>query len=172
MQAGYYLLAVLMGAIAAIYLPLNARFADQAGSLSFAVFVFFGVAAVTAGSVFLVKGTHFSALKLGAVDPPLFVLGVVSCSVILLGTFVIPKVGPGAFFVCMIAGEVAIGLTMSHYGFISPQQFPITPLKIVGAIAVVGGVMLIRWEESSQVQASMAPDQPIVVAERGVDAED
>ena len=165
MHVAYYLLAATIGAIAAIYLSLNARFAEQVGSLPFAVLVFFSVAAVTAGAVYLLQGAPVGLLRLGEVDPPLFALGILSCLIILCTTFVIPKIGPCAFFVGMIAGEVTIGLLMSHFGWIAPQQFPITPLKVVGALAVVGGVMLIRWEENGQMEASLHMDSPAMVAE-------
>ena len=52
---------------------------------------------------------------------------------------------------------------MSHYGFIAPQKFPITPLKVIGALAVIGGVILIRWQETGQTQSSTPTSLDVVV---------
>ena len=44
-------------------------------------------------------------------------------------------------------------MALSHFGVLSPQPLPVTPVKLIGAMAVIIGVLLIRYAEESQLQA-------------------
>ncbi|MEM1370724.1 MAG: DMT family transporter [Pseudomonadota bacterium] len=140
-------IALIVGVVAGVYLPMNGKLGQQIGSPLLATAVFFVVGAAAAVVAWLAvgRGDTFGALSQG--NPWLFGLGLVSFSIILSATFLIPIIGPGAYFVCMVAGQVAVGLVLSHFGWFSPEPLPLTPLKAVGALAVIGGVACIYFAE-------------------------
>lgn len=143
----YYVLAAFVGVVAAVYLPMNGRFGAQVGSPLLATTVFFCVGATAALICWLALGKGDALTLLARADVPLFSLGIISFGIILSATFLIPKVGPGAYFVCIVAGQVVAGLALSHYGILSPERLPMTPLKFVGALAIIAGVICIRIAE-------------------------
>lgn len=150
--ATLYLVALAVGVVAGIYLPLNGRFSDQIGSPLLATAIFFGVGATTAILAWLVVGQE-GVDRLHRADWYLFGLGAISFAIILGATLLIPRMGPAAYFVCLVAGQVTAGLALSHFGLLSPHTLPITPLKVIGALAVIAGVTLIRYAEQQQQPA-------------------
>ncbi|MEO1204732.1 MAG: DMT family transporter [Pseudomonadota bacterium] len=153
----YYAIALIVGVVAGTYLPLNGRLGAQVGSPLLATAVFFIVGALAATVVWVVlgKGDTFQALR--NANPWLFALGLISFGIILSATVLIPRMGPGAYFVCMVAGQVVVGLALSHYGLFAPERLPLTPLKVFGAIAVIGGVLCIRYAEmDAETKAQVA----------------
>ncbi|MEM9706461.1 MAG: DMT family transporter [Pseudomonadota bacterium] len=152
----YYAIAIAVGVVAGVYLPLNGRFGEQIGSPLLATAVFFCVGAIAAVSVYLIFGDGATKARLANAQPALFGLGVISFSIILCATFFIPRMGPAAYFVCLVAGQVIAGVALSHFGWLSPMRLPLTPLKLLGAIAVVAGVLMIRAVEENQRNAAKA----------------
>ncbi|MEL7491972.1 MAG: DMT family transporter [Pseudomonadota bacterium] len=152
----YFLLAGIVGVVAGVYLPLNARFGDQVDSPLLATAVFFTIGAVCAISAFILFGRGDSVARLALADKRLMLLGVVSFAIILSATALIPKVGPGAYFVCLVAGQVLAGLSLTHFGWIVGEQLEMTPVKAVGAFLIIGGVLLVFRVESDQ-RAAQAP---------------
>ena len=148
-QAPLYLIAFGIGLVAAIYLPLNGRFAQQIGSPLLAVTIFFAVGAAASLLLFILSGMP-GASSVGKANWPLYGLGIISCGIILGATVLIPKIGPAAYFICIISGEVLMAMTLSHFGILAPQRLPLTPLKAFGAVAIIAGVLLIQVEEGKQ----------------------
>lgn len=154
---GYYLAALLVGIVAGVYLPLNGRFGEQLGSPLLATAIFFSVGAMTALALWLFLGDGGGVERLKAAQLPYFALGMISFGIIFCATFFIPRMGPGAYFVCLVAGQVFAGLVLSHFGLLAPEKLPLTPLKVLGAVAVIAGVILIRYSEGQQTsQASQS----------------
>lgn len=153
----FYGLALVTGVVAGIYLPLNSRFGEQVGSPLLATSVFFTVGAFIAWGAFGLFAPRKSLAPLGEVDPPLLYLGIISFGIIFAATVLIPKIGPGAYAVCVVAGQVLAGLALSHYGLLAPAKLPMTPIKWIGAIAIVGGVLLIRYAEERALASKTDP---------------
>ncbi len=168
MNANLYFIAALgIGVVAGVYLPLNGRFAGQLSSPLLATAVFFSVGAATALAAWLLFGDARAAGRLSAADAPLFGLGAISFGIILAATFFIPRIGPGAYFVCLVAGQVGVGMVLSHFGVLSPEKIPLTPVRILGAALVVAGVLLVRVSETSGAaeSAARARAQPAAAGE-------
>lgn len=146
----YYLSAFVVGLVAASYLSLNGRLSEQIGSSLLATAIFFAVGALAATIAWVVAGSRAAVGELVNVNPALFLLGIVSFGIILCATFFIPRIGPGAYFVCLVLGQTVAGLALSHFGWLAAERLPMTPLKVVGALAVIGGVMMIYVAESQQ----------------------
>lgn len=57
-----------------------------------------------------------------------------------------PKLGAAAFVSTTIVGTMAASLVIDHYGFLVYKVQPITALRVVGAILVVVGMLMIQWK--------------------------
>ena len=146
----FYAVAIFVGVVAGTYLPLNGRLGTQLGSPLLATTVFFLVGALAATVAWTLLGKGDTVQLLKTANPALFGLGVERFGIILSATFLIPRMGPGAYFVCIVAGQVVVGLLLSHFGLFAPEKLPLTPLKVLGAVAVIGGVVLIHYAERTE----------------------
>lgn len=149
-QIAFYVVSTLVGVLAALYLPLNGQLGNRLGSPLLATAIFFSVGALTAIVALLVFGNDRAIGSLSEVSPFYFLLGSVSFAIILAATILIPQVGPGAYFVCLVTGQVSAGLLLSHFGWLSDARLPMTPLKILGAGLLLAGVILIYSLERDQ----------------------
>ncbi len=105
--------------------------------------------------------------RLSNADIPLFAFGIVSFGIILSATFFIPRMGPGAYFVCLVSGRVTAGLLLSHFGLFVADRLPLTPLKVIGGVAILLGVVCIRLAESAHINQ---PDPPRSLSKASVNA--
>jgi transporter family-2 protein len=69
------------------------------------------------------------------------VLGAFSISVIIL---TMPKLGPGLTMGLVVAGQMLISVGLEHFNILVTQPHPISLLRVVGILLIVGGVVLIR----------------------------
>jgi transporter family-2 protein len=69
------------------------------------------------------------------------VLGAFSISVIIL---TMPKLGPGLTMGLVVAGQMLISVGLEHFNILVIQPHPISLLRVVGILFIVGGVVLIR----------------------------
>ena len=57
-----------------------------------------------------------------------------------------PKLGAATFVATTIVGTMAASLVIDHYGFLVYRVQPITPLRLIGAVMVVVGMLLVQWK--------------------------
>ena len=69
----------------------------------------------------------------------------------LLGAFLVaatvilaPRLGATSMISLIIAGQMFASLFLDHFGWLGYQVHPISGLRIMGGVLVVGGVLLIR----------------------------
>lgn len=142
-QLLYFAGAIAIGASFAIYLPMLSQIGRIVGSPALANVPFFLIGATVSAIVFLLTQRPSAVTKLAEVPPWLFLAGVVSGIVIVGTTALIPKIGPGAFFVLIVAGQVVMGAIVSHYGILESPVDPLSLKKLVGIVLVVGGAYLV-----------------------------
>ena len=138
----YALLAILMGAMMSVYLPMNSVVARYSGSPLTANIAFYVVGLLTSIVILSLFGDFRTILKFRNVPPYLFLVGVMS-AVLVLGTIVlIPKFGARKVFILLIAGQVIMAMVVSHLGILESPKDPITLRKLVGAALLVFGVVV------------------------------
>lgn len=62
--------------------------------------------------------------------------------------YLIPKMGVGAMMSYALSGQIVIAIIASHFGWFSLPIKPINSIKIMGAIALIVGVILLNWESN------------------------
>jgi bacterial/archaeal transporter family-2 protein len=68
-------------------------------------------------------------------------LGAYCLTAILL---VMPRLGPGLTMGLLVAGQMIISVLLEHNNILVAQAHPISLLRVVGILLIVGGVVLIR----------------------------
>jgi transporter family-2 protein len=137
-------LALSMGVLLAVYLPILSQSGRIVASpiLANAPFYFFGL--VTTVILALAAGNRAGDFaRLREVPAWMYLTGVVSALMILGSTYLIPRIGPGPFFVLLVAGQVLTGAVLSHMGWLGAPVDAIGLRKAAGLMLVVVGAGLV-----------------------------
>ncbi len=143
MQSGIYiLLALFVGIISAIYLPMNSSVSKYLGSPLTANITFYFVALVTSIIVFAMVGDFQTIGNIKTVPVYLYLTGFISAFIVLAITFLIPILGPRKLLIISLAGQLVMAMIVSHLGILESPKDPITIKKVIGAGLLFLGVMV------------------------------
>lgn len=146
MALHFYLLAILMGAVMSIYIPMISQSARVMGAAVMGNVPFFFVAFVTSVLVAVLSGQRSDAFrKIADVPPWLFLAGVMSAGIIVGATFLVPRIGTGALFVLLVTGQILAGLAINQLGLLGVPAQPMTLSIGVGALMVLAGAALVTF---------------------------
>ena len=146
MSIQFYLLAILMGAVMSIYIPMISQSARVMGAAVMGNVPFFFVAFVTSVVVAVLSGQRGEAFaRIAQVPPWLFLAGVMSAGIIVGATFLVPRIGTGPLFVLLVTGQILAGLAINHFGLLGvPAQATTLPVAL-GAVMVISGAALVTF---------------------------
>jgi transporter family-2 protein len=66
-------------------------------------------------------------------------------AVYIVGTIVLaPRLGAATLVAALVAGQMIASLAVDHYGWVGFAVHPINPVRLLGAVLVVGGVALVQ----------------------------
>lgn len=140
-------LAVLMGAIISIYLPMITQSAIILGSAPMANVPFFAVALVSSIVITLASGSRVEQFQnIASLPIRLFSAGVMSAGMIIGTSFLIPKIGIGTFFVLAVSGQVLAGMVFGYLGLFGMPASAMSIGKLLGAVLVIAGVYLVTFK--------------------------
>jgi bacterial/archaeal transporter family-2 protein len=139
---------IVIALLAGVFIPmqggLNGLLGKEIKSPIHASFISFiiGTAAI---ALYIVLTKQTVSLE-GVKNVPWYVwfagvLGAFSISVIIL---TMPKLGPGLTMGLVVAGQMLISVGLEHFNILVTQPHPISLLRVVGILLIVGGVVLIR----------------------------
>ena len=55
-----------------------------------------------------------------------------------------PRLGAATFISVTIAGQVLVSVLLDHFGAVGFAERPVTPLRLLGALLLVAGVLMVR----------------------------
>lgn len=140
-------LALVAGAAIAVQAGLNAQLGVQLRHVLLGTTIAFGVAAgVSLLASLALPRSWPGADTLQAVPGHLWFGGALSALGVGLFYFLIPRMGVGPMMSFALTGQLAVALIVSHYGWFELPVRPLTPIKLLGAVALVAGVILINRE--------------------------
>lgn len=64
---------------------------------------------------------------------------------VLMGATLTPKLGSAAFIAAVVGGQLAFSLVLDHFGLMNLPQHGLSTGRILGALMVFGGVLLIAY---------------------------
>ena len=139
-------LALVLGAIISIYLPMISRTAQILGNGPMANVPFFGIAFAASIIIALATGNRTEQfLKIGSLPLWLLTAGVMSAGMIIGSSYLVPKIGIGAFFVLLVSGQVIAGMVFGYFGLFGVPATALSAGKVLGAAMVIGGVYLVTF---------------------------
>jgi transporter family-2 protein len=66
-------------------------------------------------------------------------------AVYIVATIVLaPRLGAATLVAALVAGQMIMSLVIDQYGWVGFAVHPISPLRVLGAVLVVGGVVLVQ----------------------------
>lgn len=142
----FFGLALMMGVIISVYLPMISQSAKLLGSVPMANVPFFLIALVSSVIIAVATGSRFEHFqKISLLPLWLLSAGVMSAGLFIGSSFLIPKIGLGPFFVLLVSGQVLAGMVFGYFGLFGIPASDITIGKATGAILVIAGVYLVTF---------------------------
>jgi len=140
----FILMALALGAVLPMQAAINVRLAKTAGNPVMAAFISFAVGTI-ALLIFLLIAGQFQFKFISSSSPWWIWTGG------LLGTFfvagivaLLPRLGVMLSFSLVLAGQMFAAILFDQFGWLSVAVREISPGKIIGAILLIVGVVLIR----------------------------
>lgn len=136
---------VLAGGLLPLQAAMNAAIGAQTSGPIFATAVNFGVGLVALAITLTALRTPWpTAAQLSAVPWWAWFSGFCGIAVVMSTLLAAPKLGASITFAAVIAGQVVVALLCDTFGWLNYQQHDLTPGRIIGAVLLVSGVVLIR----------------------------
>jgi len=145
----YLLLAFTIGCV----IPLQAAVNNQlkihlGGSTLLAAFVSFSVGTIALAAVATVSGQRWQSLTtLGEAKAWQLTGGLLGALFVFGTTLLAPRIGVAKMISLLIAGQVLTSLLMDQKGWLGLVTRELTLTRAAGAILVVGGVLLVNFDQ-------------------------
>lgn len=138
------LIAVLAGAGLIVQIGLNAQLRSALGAASIASIVNFlvGLVALVLFAVAMVPRWP-GAAEAAAVPKLAWFSGLCGALYVAASTVLGPKLGAVLFLSLTVFGQIVASLIVDHYGVLSFTVQPVTTQRLLGALLVVVGVVLV-----------------------------
>ncbi len=108
---------------------------------------FFAVALVSSIVIAVASGNRTEQFqKIETLPVWLLTAGVMSAAMIIGSSYLIPKIGIGAFFVLLVSGQVLAGMVFGYFGLFGVPANPLSTGKLLGALLVIAGVYLVTFK--------------------------
>ena len=138
------LLVFIAGAMVAIQAPTNAILARAGGSPVLAALISFAVGTAALLSVWLFTGNRPAPSAFTSLPWYAWIGGLYGAVFVAVAAYAAPKIGVASLITIGIAGQIAMALWLDHVGAMGLAREPINWGRIIGALLVVAGVVLVR----------------------------
>jgi transporter family-2 protein len=136
--------ALVSGAFAAIQTPTNALLARAVNSPVNAALVSFAVGTAALFVVAFALGVKPSATAMRSLPPFAWAGGLYGAFFVTAAAFAAPRIGLALFIALLIAGQLGMALLLDHLGAFGLPRQPVSPIRIVGIVVILAGVVLVR----------------------------
>lgn len=146
MQAIFlYVLALAAGVSVAVQQVLNGALRTALGSPAWAGFVSYVAGLLTMIVVLFALGERLPTWKAVA-DTPWWAWsgGVLGGVFILLMILLLPSLGAATLIALVVAGQMAIAITLDHFGAFGLASHPVSISRLAGAALLIASVVLIK----------------------------
>ncbi|WP_439583605.1 DMT family transporter [Dyadobacter bucti] len=143
MKLSLFVLMLFIGVILTIHLTMNAQVGVIIKNAKIGNAVFWTIGAITA---IIIGFTSFDSEALARVkEVPLWLLtaGAMGAALVFGIAWTMPQIGAGSAVVLMIAGQIITGMVVSHFGAFGSPVEPVSMMKIIGALLLIGGVGIV-----------------------------
>ena len=142
MKTYLYVLTMFLGILLTVHLAMNGKVGAVLNNPRVGNAMFWCVGAAVAVALGL-SGWQAGALApVGQLNPLLLTAGAIGACLVFAIAWLIPQIGAGPMTLCLLAGQILGGLVLSHFGWLGSPVQPITAMSVIGAMVMVGGVLL------------------------------
>ena len=122
--AVYFLMALAIGALGGIHIPINGALGQRIQSALFATWAFYGIAFAAISVVCLVLWDPRAFAGLRGANSMYFTAGLISVVVVGSSTFLIPRIGAFNLFALLFSAQMLVRMAISHFGLL---ESPLSP---------------------------------------------
>ncbi len=141
-------MATLAGSLLPLQALINAHLAGAIRAPLMATFISFLVGTAVLFVVLLAMRTPApGAAQLGNLPWWAWLGGFLGAYFVLTATMAVPTLGAAGLTAIIIAGQLISSIALDHFGVLHAPT-PVTPLRIIGALMLVGGALLILRPEN------------------------
>ena len=138
------LLVLFAGGMIALQAPTNAMLAKAGGSPVLAALISFAVGTIALFCAWLVSGNRPGTAAFGGLPASAWLGGLFGAIYVAVAAYAAPRIGLAALITIGIAGQIAVALVLDHVGALGLTREPINLGRVLGALLVVAGVVLVR----------------------------
>ncbi|WP_193311627.1 DMT family transporter [Agriterribacter humi] len=139
------LITAITGSILPIQAAINAKLGKVSGGPVIAAFISFLVGTVFLAAYLMISRKHsFQWNGIQSAPLWLFTGGLIGAFYVAAITFIIPTLGTALTFALIIAGQLLAAMVIDHYGWLGMSVQEISAGRIIGAVLLIAGVILIR----------------------------
>lgn len=145
MKLPLLLLMLLIGFVLTLHLTMNSQVGVIVKNQKMGNALFWTIGAITA---LIIGATAWDSAALARLkDVPVWLLtaGAMGACLVFGIAWVIPQIGARNAMVLMIAGQVITGMIFSHFGILGSPVEPITFIRVVGVLLLIGGVSIVTY---------------------------
>lgn len=141
----FIILAILAGMAMPTQAVINSKLADSTGNPILAAFISFAVGTVALFLYILLTGIPLSDLATAKNAPPVaWIGGFLGAFFVSVMATIVPRTGVALTFSMAVAGQMLITLLIDHFGWLGVAEKPINLMRVLGAVLITGGVVMIR----------------------------
>lgn len=144
---GIYLLlpfSILIGFSLASQAGVNAQLRVALHSPIQAAFISFLIGTIVLGSIAFVQGgSWFKPNALATIPWWAWLGGLFGAFNIAMSVFLAPKLGAMVLAISIVCGQIIASLALDQNGWLGYPKIDITPSRIIGALFVIAGMLLI-----------------------------
>jgi transporter family-2 protein len=146
LPSNWWLLALpfLAGAFLPLQSGINGQLAKQLSSVLAAAFISFAVGTAALLLLVLSQKEMPGLASFKSLTWWHWVGGLMGAFFIATAAFAGPRVGAVLFVALVIAGQLAMAISLDHFGWAGFREAPITLGKFAGLLLIVAGIWLIR----------------------------
>jgi transporter family-2 protein len=142
MKSYLYAVTVILGVVLTVHLAMNGKVGAVLGNPRVGNALFWCIGAITAVAIGL-SGWQSGALSgLRQVNPVLLTAGAMGASLVFGIAWLIPQIGAGPMTLMLLFGQIVSAMTLSHFGWLGSPVQPVSLVNIIGALIMVGGIIL------------------------------
>jgi transporter family-2 protein len=147
MKVHLFVLTMFLGVVLAVHLAMNGKVGSVINNARVGNALFWCIGAVGAVVIGLTGWRSGALDPVKSVEPWLLTAGLFGASLVFAIAWLIPQAGAGAVMITLIAGQVLGGLIMSHYGLLGSPVQPVSIMKAVGVLVMLGGVAMATFSK-------------------------
>ena len=145
METVWILLASAAGACIALQAAANGSLRTNLGDPRYAAFFSISGTIVTAVAVMLLlRPAPPAAAAIRAAPWWNWIGGPLGAAIVLAGAVLAPKLGAAAFIAAVVAGQLCCSLLLDHFGLMNLPRQELTAARLLGALLVFAGVLLVK----------------------------